>query len=232
MAQPALQGQLAHAQLPHARRVRVAQAVRRDPGRADAGTRAGAGEQANERGVGQRLAAAPALAADQEQQRARGVGGPLGHDIGTDRLQRRRLVQVHHALGARLLPHAPGMVLAVADGHAPPAVGDIAQVQPERLAGPQAAIEHQAHQREVPPAPERAQQGRDLALVQRPRQAPDRFDQQRAPGLGRAGDAGQEGAVAVGGAHQGAVHHARDRVGILEPPGQDRPVVEGRHRRE
>jgi len=33
------------------------------------------------------------------------------------------LVKVHHALRARLLPHAPGMVLAVADGHAPPAVG-------------------------------------------------------------------------------------------------------------
>jgi len=99
-------------------------------------------------------------------------------------------VQVHYALGARLLPHAPWVVLAVAYGHAASAVGEVAQVQPECLARAQPAVERQAHQRQVAPAAKRVQQGCDLVGVERARQAPDRLDLQRAPGLGLAGDAG------------------------------------------
>jgi hypothetical protein len=120
----------------------------------------------------------------------------------------------------------------MAHGDASAAVGDVAQVQSERLARAQAAVEHQAHQRQVAPAAQRAQQRRDLVGVERPRQALDRLDAQGAPGRLLAGDAGQEGAVPVDGAHQRAIHDPRNRVRAVELPGQDRPVIKRRHSRE
>jgi len=124
------------------------------------------------------------------------------------------------------------VVLAVAYGHAPPAIGDIVQVKPECLAGAQAALEHQAHQRQVTPAAQGAQQGRNLTLVERPWQTPDCLDLQRAAARGLAGNAGQEGTVPIRSAHQRTVRDVHNRVGTVKPPGHDRPVVKRRNRRE
>jgi hypothetical protein len=41
------------------------------------------------------------------------------------------------------------LVVVVPDGHAPPTVVDVAQVQTECLARAQAAVQHQAHRRQV-----------------------------------------------------------------------------------
>ena len=124
------------------------------------------------------------------------------------------------------------MVLTVAYRHPPPAIGEVAQVQSECLAGAQTAIKHQAHQGQVASATQRAQQGRDLVRVERPQQAPDRLDLQDTPGRLLAGDAGQKGTVPVDDADHRAVHHPYDRVRSVEPAGQDRPIIERRHCRK
>jgi hypothetical protein len=58
-------------------------------------------------------------------------------------------VKIDDALGARLAAHASRVVEADPDRHAPPAVSDIGQVKPERLARAKPSVEHKADHRQV-----------------------------------------------------------------------------------
>lgn len=110
-----------------------------------------AGEHAHQRVVAQRLAAPLAPAADQEHPRAVGTRGPFAQHVVVQRAQRPVFQQVDDPVPARLLPHLPGTVIALADGDPPPSVGDVLQPQTEHLAGPQAPFPHHLLQRPVPP---------------------------------------------------------------------------------
>ena len=61
-------------------------------------------------------------------------------DIAAHRVQRSRLVQVHHPLPAALRTSTAGMVIALADRDPPPAVGDVLQLQTQHLARSQPTV--------------------------------------------------------------------------------------------
>ena len=61
------------------------------------------------------------------------------------------------------------MIVPVTHYQSAPAIGDIGEMQTEHLAGSEAAIEHQAHDRQVTPAAQLGYQLRDLLGVERAR---------------------------------------------------------------
>lgn len=73
--------------------MRVPQRVRRLVRRADAEPVQAAGKPAGDRLVAERLASATARSADQEQERALGIEGPLMQDVTVDCIQRARFMQ-------------------------------------------------------------------------------------------------------------------------------------------
>lgn len=100
-------------------------------------------------------------AADEEDERGVGIGGALLHHVGADRPQRLGLMQVDDALEPGLRPHALRMIITVAHDHAAPAVREVLQMQPERLARPQPTLKHQQHERAIPQAPKLPEQRLD-----------------------------------------------------------------------
>src|SRR5919107_135023 len=80
--------------------------------------RSQAREQLGERGIGQRLAAAPAMAADEEKEGGASVARALERHVVGDRGERGRFVQVDDALAASLGAHPARMVLAMAHDNA------------------------------------------------------------------------------------------------------------------
>src|SRR5919112_1252693 len=193
MTEPAHERKLTHASLPHARGMGMPESMGRHAGPAHPGTLTGAREQLGERGIGQRLAAAPAMAADEEKEGGASVTRALERHVVGDRSERRRFVQVDDALAASLGAHPARMVLAMAHDDAPAAVGNILELEAERLAGPQTTVEHETDEREIASTAQRREDGRDLLVGQRPWHLAYRPYGERAPDRRGARDALEEG---------------------------------------
>ena len=145
MPEPALQGQLSHAGFPHAGGVGMSQRMRCDAGRFDPGAFRRSREGFCQRGIGQGLRPPRAVSADEKDERRLCLAGTVTHDIGADGIEGLPVMEVDDTLDARLSACPFRVVSATSNGHAPPPIGDILEMQTERFAWPQPTVQHQQH---------------------------------------------------------------------------------------
>ena len=205
--------------------------VRGDPRLPDAEARAVPGEQLAEGLVAQRLTPLRASAADEEHEGAVGVGGAFPHHIGAHGGEGFRLVQIDHALLARLGADPFGVVDAITHGDAAPPVLDVVEVQGEDFAGAQPALQHQQDHRAVPLAMQRRQEWGNVRLVEGARQALNGLDLDLPSNRPLPARASHHRPVPLRDARgRRVVHHPDGILAIPEATGHDQVFIERGHR--
>ncbi len=179
MAQALLERKIPHAALEHARRVRVPEGVRGDPGSTNIETLAVPLKEFHESSIAQRFIASFSSAPNKKHVGRGGVRWALVHHVVTDSLQGLSFKEIHHPLCSRFGPGPLWVFCAIADDHSPARVRDIFELKVEHFAWAQPAVEHQQKHGLVSFLRERGQQLADLLVAHRTRNTPDRFDVDR-----------------------------------------------------
>lgn len=138
-----------------------------------------------------------AVAANEEQDGRCCILRTLLHDIGADRFERHRLMQVDDAFGAGLATHSTRMIETNPDRYAPPAIGNVGQMQAENLSWAKTAIKQQTDDRQIATAPELGQQPVHRLVRHRARYAMNLPQPHRATRWHSLHDAAQEWAMVV-----------------------------------
>src|SRR5712691_4946059 len=146
MPEPLLQREFAHATLPHAGGMRMAQGVRGHPSLANASALAGPCKQPDQSVVPKGLASPPTSTANKEDQPRVGLARSLGNHVGAKSSQRLRFKQIDDAFDTGLRAYALRMVSPMPHDDSTTSIGDILQVEAKRFTRSETTLQHQQYQ--------------------------------------------------------------------------------------
>src|SRR6266487_503688 len=228
MPQAFLQRQFSHPSFPELGRVCMTQGVWRDPWLTNTKPLAVPLEEFDEGMVAQRLSASLSCATNEKQVRALDLLGALRHDVIAHRLQRLRLMQVHHSFGPRFRADPFRMVRAIADRDPASGVGDVLKTKVENFAWPQSPLEQEEKHSLVPLETQGGQKLADLLIGHGTRHSLNRFDTDSPTDWSLPGGSSHEGVVAVGDACISGIVHFQDGIFLVRKLlGNDQELVKG-----
>src|SRR6266498_5335066 len=128
MPEPFLQRQFAHAALPHLGCVGMPQGVRSNPRRSYFEALAMALKEFDQCSIAQRPCSVFTLPADEEDERRFCICRPFLHNVGAQRLQRLRFVEIDDSFNTRFRSSTARMIGTIADGDAATTIFNILQM--------------------------------------------------------------------------------------------------------